>query len=69
MNEPSRPSRPSSLAQFLERQASAGEAVAFCLAGGTPLFEAGEQSDQPYFLRLAGSRPGLATLTGQLGWR
>ncbi len=51
MNEPSRLSRQSSLAQFFERQASAGEAVAFCLAGGTPLFEAGEQSDQLYFLR------------------
>jgi NTE family protein len=51
VNEPSRPSRQSSLARFFERQASAGEAVAFCLAGGATLFEAGEQSDQLYFLR------------------
>ena len=45
------PGRLPSLARFFERQLEAGEAVGFCLAGGTPLFEAGETSDQLYFLR------------------
>jgi NTE family protein len=45
------PSRQPSLARFFEDQYGAGEAVSFCLAGGTPLFEAGEQPDQLYYLR------------------
>ncbi|HEY2177403.1 MAG TPA: patatin-like phospholipase family protein [Caulobacteraceae bacterium] len=40
-----------SLADLFDRQAAAGEAVGFCLPGGVPLFEAGDEANQLYFLR------------------
>jgi len=40
-----------SLARFFEREFTNGEGIAFCLSGGTPLFEAGERSDQLFFLK------------------
>jgi NTE family protein len=45
------PGRLLSLGRFFERQLDAGAAANFCLAGGTLLFDAGETSDQLYFLR------------------
>lgn len=45
------PPRLSSLKRFFERQLALGQAAPFCLAGGTSLFEAGEESDHLYFLR------------------
>ncbi|MGH7022366.1 MAG: patatin-like phospholipase family protein [Caulobacteraceae bacterium] len=40
-----------SLARFFERQLAEGEAVSFCLPGGSPLFKAGETADHLYFLK------------------
>jgi NTE family protein len=39
------------LGRLFESEVAGGEAVAFCLPGGTPLFEAGDEADQLYFLR------------------
>jgi NTE family protein len=56
-------SPPLSLARLFEREAANGDAVTFCLPGGTPLFEAGDAADQLYLLR-AGR---LAVKLGEIG--
>jgi NTE family protein len=40
-----------SLARFFQEQLAAGDAVSFCLPGGTPLFTPGEMAEQLYFLK------------------
>lgn len=46
-----RPQALPSLARFFERLSAEGLATGFCLPGGKPLYEAGELSDDLYFLR------------------
>lgn len=46
-----RPEALPSLARFFEQLSAEGLATGFCLPGGRPLYEAGERSDDLYFLR------------------